>query len=81
MQARPNFILPLADASAELLQVGGKGASLARLAAAGLPVPDGFHILYDVDFMNPIPAEKPALMLDDDHGGWGRGERGSTAWT
>jgi pyruvate,water dikinase len=24
--------------------VGGKGASLARLAAAGLPVPDGFHI-------------------------------------
>ena len=31
--------LALDDASALLLQVGGKGASLARLAAAGLPVP------------------------------------------
>jgi pyruvate,water dikinase len=37
-------ILPLADISAELLQVGGKGAALARLARAGLPVPSGFHI-------------------------------------
>jgi len=44
MQAKPNFILPLSDASAELQQVGGKGASLARLAAAGLPVPPGFYI-------------------------------------
>jgi len=44
MQAKPNFIMPLSDASAGLSQVGGKGASLARLAAAGLPVPPGFHI-------------------------------------
>jgi phosphohistidine swiveling domain-containing protein len=44
MPAKPNFILPLSDASAELSQVGGKGASLARLASAGLPVPAGFHI-------------------------------------
>jgi pyruvate,water dikinase len=44
MQAKPDFILPLSDASAGLSQVGGKGASLARLAAAGLPVPPGFHI-------------------------------------
>ena len=44
MQARPNFIVSLSDASAGLSQVGGKGASLARLAAAGLPVPPGFHI-------------------------------------
>lgn len=44
MQSKPNFILSLSAASAELLQVGGKGASLARLAAAGLPVPDGFHV-------------------------------------
>jgi pyruvate,water dikinase len=29
---------------ATLERVGGKGASLARLASAGLPVPDGFHI-------------------------------------
>ena len=44
MQAKSDFIVPLSDASAQLLQVGGKGASLARMAAAGLPVPPGFHI-------------------------------------
>src|SRR5579859_5769574 len=44
MQATLAFILPLADVSARLSQVGGKGASLARMAAAGLPVPAGFHV-------------------------------------
>jgi phosphohistidine swiveling domain-containing protein len=38
------YVLPLADPGANLETVGGKGASLARLVAAGLPVPDGFHI-------------------------------------
>src|SRR5947208_571422 len=38
------LVIALADTSATLEQVGGKGASLARLAAAGLPVPSGFHI-------------------------------------
>lgn len=38
------LVLPLADASAQLTQVGGKGASLARMAAADLPIPRGFHI-------------------------------------
>ena len=38
------YILPLADGRATLPVVGGKGASLARLAAAGLPVPAGFHV-------------------------------------
>ncbi|HET7640145.1 MAG TPA: PEP/pyruvate-binding domain-containing protein, partial [Ktedonobacteraceae bacterium] len=38
------LILALNDADATLEQVGGKGASLARMAAAGLPVPPGFHI-------------------------------------
>ncbi|NUT52453.1 MAG: pyruvate, phosphate dikinase, partial [Saccharothrix sp.] len=38
------LVLPLAHADADLETVGGKGASLARLAAAGLPVPAGFHI-------------------------------------
>jgi phosphoenolpyruvate synthase/pyruvate phosphate dikinase len=37
-------VLPLDDAAADLASVGGKGASLARMAAAGLPVPAGFHI-------------------------------------
>ncbi|MBN1535610.1 MAG: hypothetical protein JW908_02675 [Anaerolineales bacterium] len=38
------YIIPLADMQAVLENVGGKGASLARLAMAGLPVPGGFHI-------------------------------------
>ena len=37
-------VLPLDDAAADLATVGGKGASLARLARAGLPVPAGFHV-------------------------------------
>ena len=40
----PDYILSLADARATLEHVGGKGASLARLANAGLPVPDGFYV-------------------------------------
>ena len=40
----PEIVLPLADVRARLDTVGGKGASLARLANAGLPVPDGFTV-------------------------------------
>ena len=39
-----HYTLPLSDPKAELAVVGGKGASLARLVNAGLPVPDGFQI-------------------------------------
>jgi rifampicin phosphotransferase len=38
------LVLPLDDPAADLATVGGKGASLARLIRAGLPVPGGFHI-------------------------------------
>ncbi|CAG0943706.1 partial pyruvate, water dikinase, partial [Anaerolineae bacterium] len=38
------FVLALAHSNATLENVGGKGASLARLVNAGLPVPDGFHV-------------------------------------
>src|SRR5262249_45086420 len=38
------MVLPLADPEATLPAVGGKGASLARLARAGFSVPDGFHL-------------------------------------
>lgn len=38
------LVLPLDSAAATLDLTGGKGASLARLAAAGLPVPPGFHV-------------------------------------
>lgn len=41
------WVLPLDDPGATLPVVGGKGASLSRLAAAGLPVPPGFHITTD----------------------------------
>lgn len=44
MQTKSNFILNLSDATASLEHVGGKGASLARLVAAGLPVPRGSHL-------------------------------------
>ncbi|MGW3344560.1 PEP/pyruvate-binding domain-containing protein [Nonomuraea rubra] len=37
-------VLPLDDPAADLATVGGKGASLARMAGAGLPVPGGFHV-------------------------------------
>ncbi len=38
------FVLPLSDSNATLETVGGKGMSLAKMARAGLPVPDGFHV-------------------------------------
>ncbi|MEO6086621.1 MAG: PEP/pyruvate-binding domain-containing protein, partial [Umezawaea sp.] len=38
------LVLPLDDIAADLATTGGKGASLARLAGAGLPVPPGFHV-------------------------------------
>ena len=40
-----SYILPLSADQADLAQAGGKGASLARLSAAGLPVPAGFHVI------------------------------------
>ena len=43
-QTHQTPILPLASKSATLPLAGGKGANLARLAQAGLPVPDGFTI-------------------------------------
>src|SRR5262245_44442823 len=39
-----SLVVTLDDPSATLALVGGKGASLARMAAAGLPVPPGFHV-------------------------------------
>lgn len=40
----PSYIISLSKPAVTLAEVGGKGASLARLIAAGLPVPGGFHI-------------------------------------
>lgn len=41
------FTFSLDAAGATLETVGGKGASLARLMKAGLPVPEGFHVTTD----------------------------------
>ena len=38
------YVLTLSDTQADLGTVGGKGASLAKLVIAGLPVPGGFHL-------------------------------------
>ncbi|MEW5869616.1 MAG: PEP/pyruvate-binding domain-containing protein [Chloroflexota bacterium] len=38
------YVIDLGDSQATLELVGGKGASLARLLAAGLPVPGGFNL-------------------------------------
>jgi pyruvate,water dikinase len=38
------YVLRLDDPLATLETAGGKGASLARMRAAGLPVPGGFHV-------------------------------------
>ena len=38
------LVLTLADGRATLPIAGGKGMSLTRMIAAGLPVPPGFHV-------------------------------------
>src|SRR5829696_7992952 len=38
------YVLSLGNQRATLESVGGKGASLARLLRAGMPVPGGFHV-------------------------------------
>jgi rifampicin phosphotransferase len=39
-----DYVLSLTSPNADLETVGGKGAALARMAAAGLPVPKGFYV-------------------------------------
>jgi len=41
---KSDYVISLSDQWADLETVGGKGASLARLSNAGLPVPPGFHV-------------------------------------
>ena len=76
-QATREYVLPLADAGAGLGEVGGKGASLARLATAGPPVPGGFHLTTDaysrfvaendlrpsiLDALQPVDASQPSTL-------------------
>ena len=57
------YILSLSDPKADLAAVGGKGASLARLMHAGLPVPDGFHVTTDAyrQFVTVNDLQQPIL--------------------
>jgi pyruvate,water dikinase len=66
------LVLPLDDAGADLASVGGKGASLARLVRAGLPVPGGFHITTEAyrafvsafrDEIDPGDPERTATLF------------------
>ncbi|GHH66716.1 hypothetical protein GCM10017673_12720 [Streptosporangium violaceochromogenes] len=63
-------VLPLDDTAADLPTVGGKGASLARLIRAGLPVPGGFHVTTDAyrafvaPFRDKIDPADPARTAE-----------------
>lgn len=57
------LVLPLDEPAAGLEIVGGKGASLARLAAAGMPVPTGFHVTIEAyrDFVTHHGLQEQVL--------------------
>jgi rifampicin phosphotransferase len=65
-----NYVISLADTQATLATVGGKGASLARLAQVGLPVPGGFHVTTEAyrDFVsaNRLQAQILATVQNID---------------
>lgn len=73
------FVLPLDDPQATLERAGGKGSSLAKLAAAGLPVPGGFHLTTNAyrefvevnaleevieDALETVDPDRPATLED-----------------
>ena len=56
---------PLAEGG-DRAELGGKGASLARLLAAGFPVPDGFVVVVDAIRADPtVVAEEIAAAYRD----------------
>jgi rifampicin phosphotransferase len=59
----PLVVMPLDDPGATPETVGGKGASLARLARAGFRVPPGFHVTTSayLDFVRPGGLLEPLL--------------------
>jgi hypothetical protein len=61
--AQVPLVLALDDPGAEPGVVGGKGASLARLARAGFRVPPGFHVTTGayLDFMARSGLREPVL--------------------
>jgi phosphohistidine swiveling domain-containing protein len=63
--AQVPLVLALDDPGAEPGVVGGKGASLARLARAGFAVPPGFHVTTGayLDFMARSGLREPVLAV------------------
>ena len=62
------LVVKLDDVSATLPRVGGKGASLARIARAGFPVPPGFLITTDAyrAFVEANALQAPIVELAKD---------------
>ena len=62
------LVLALDAVTAALPRVGGKGASLARLARAGLPVPPGFLVTTDAyrAFVEVNALQAPTVSLAQD---------------
>jgi pyruvate,water dikinase len=67
------LVVPLAAPEVTLARVGGKGASLANLAAAGFPVPPGFQITTSayrefmaVNDLQPTIDASPRVLSPDD---------------
>ncbi len=72
-QRETPLILPLESTEATVELVGGKGASLARLRAAGLRVPNGFHLttlayrrFVDENHLEPVFKAALAAVDPDD---------------
>lgn len=65
MHVTTDFTLVFSDARASELQLsGGKGASLARLTAGGLPVPPGFIVTSEAyrQFLAPLKSQIIAIL-------------------
>ena len=63
MSAQAPLVMALDDPGAAPGVVGGKGASLARLARAGFRVPPGFHVTTSAyrDFIDLGGLREPVL--------------------
>jgi len=59
------YVRDLNDRGAGLAELGGKGESLARLAAEGLPVPDGFHVTTEAHRRFVAEGHLPAEIAAD----------------
>jgi phosphohistidine swiveling domain-containing protein len=59
------YIKQFSDSSATLDSVGGKGASLVKLASRGLPVPDGFNVATPA-YLQFISANNLMSVINDE---------------